>query len=337
LIKHKTARSLRLSAFAALFFSVIAVGCTDSEANETERIMAELETQMQVAEQEVAEAVQEYRENSGDMKDDVRRRIEDARRELDRARRKLQELHQAGRDSYSEHESDDRYGDKDRDDRDSERIRIRVNGDTVVDLDTNGHDSEGSYDYDYDYDYDVDIDIDEEEIEAIVERLGESLERMGEAISKGADVESVDSDDLRDLFLKEIAGMKRVNINSDREGAFGFTVTTVEAEYRGQRTELELTVVDLGSLGGLAQEGLDMIDAEIDERTEDGYTRTMTVNGYPAKIEFERKRSKDELSVAIFVGERFVVAMEAVGTDLTEELIDDVFDDFDLDDLEDLD
>ena len=71
LIKHKTARSLRLSAFAALFFSVIAVGCTDSEANETERIMAELETQMQVAEQEVAEAVQEYRENSGDMKDDV--------------------------------------------------------------------------------------------------------------------------------------------------------------------------------------------------------------------------------------------------------------------------
>lgn len=334
--------NLKLSVFGALFVSVIAVGCTASEANEAERIMAELETQMELAEQGVAEAVAEYQENRGDIKDDVRRRIEDARRQLQRAREKLRELSESG----FENESGgvfvvrEKRHERDRDHSGNERIRIRINGETVVDFDHHS-DSDGDddhdYDYDYDYDFDFDFDFDEEKIEQAFEKLGENIERLVKALENDSDVKSADIEDLRDLFSDEVAGMERVNINSDRSGAFGFSVTTVEAKYRGQRTVLELTVIDLGSLGGMAHEAIDMIDAELDENSDDGYVRTDEIDGYPAVIKFERHGNKDELGVAIYVGDRFVVAMKAKGTDLTEELIKDVFDDFDLDDLEDLD
>ena len=311
--------------------------------------MAELEAQMELAEREVAEAVEEYRENRGELKEDVRRRIEDARHELERARQKLEELHAAEFQEAAAAEEEKVYmAERERTEKvrrqydrstaraysesrkssnsDTERIRIRVNGETLVD-----HDHR-----DYDYDVDVDIDIDEEEIEEILENLGETIERMGNAWDETSDVRSVGSDELRDLFHSEIAGMERTNINSDRSGGFGISITTVEARYRGQRTDLELTVVDLGSLSGIAREGMDMIDAEFDSESDGEYVRSDRIDGYPAKIHFEQGRRHDELGVAVFVGDRFVVAMKAEGTDLTEELIEDVFDDFDLDDLADL-
>ena len=98
----------------------------------------------------------------------------------------------------------------------------------------------------------------------------------------------------------------------------------------------ELTVVDLGGLGGLARAGLDLVDAEIERESDREWVRTMDIEGHPAKVHFERGYDEDEIEVAIFVGERFVVAMEIEGEDLSEEIIKDILDDFDLDDLEDL-
>jgi hypothetical protein len=320
--------------FFALFLAVVLVGCNTSEANDEEQIVAELRDQMESIERDVAKAVGELDERGDEISEDVRARIDEARIKIDLAQQKLDRLHEASRG----------------DDQTVERERIRINvkdhkTETVTDGTSDRYSADGDYDHDkyhssgdhQDHDLDIDIEIDEEAIHAAVSGIGATLERLGEALKNDADVVAVDMDDLRDLFPGEVAGMKRVNMNSSREGAFGFRVSQTEAEYRGEHTDLSLTVVDLGSLGGLAQSGFDLMDIEDSKKSDDGYVRTMKIGGYPAKLQFEKGRRQDNLDVAIMIANRFVLAFDAKGTDLSEQLLEDVLDDFPLDAIADLD
>ena len=76
-----------------------------------------------------------------------------------------------------------------------------------------------------------------------------------------------------------------------------------------------------------------MLEAEIDRKSEDEYVRTTKIKGHPAKIHFEKGRRYDSLSVVVMIADRFVFAMEAEGTDLSEELLEDVLDDFSIDNV----
>ena len=328
------------SLFFALFLAVIFVGCSTSEANNEEKIIAELREQMELAEREVAEAIQQIRDDSGESSQSVRRKIEDARREMERAQRKLEELYAERERSDGEYENEyytsETGGDK-------ERVRIRVRTGRGEDHDygrheDNGrdHDRDHNFDFDKDFDFDFDLNIDGETIERIAGRIEITLGKLSEAFANRDDVKAVDMDDLRGLFPRSVAGMKRVNMNSSSKGAFGFRISQTEAEYEGERTEMTLTVVDLGSIGSIVRGGFDLFEAEIDRESDDGYVRTTKINGHPAKIHFEKGRHYDSLEVVVMIADRFVFAMEVEGTDLSEELLEDVLDDFPIADIEDL-
>jgi len=292
------------------------------------------------------------RRDRDDASDAVQRKVEDARREMERAQRKLEELYRerekADIESGDQYYSSESHGD-------NERVRIRVrenhrdrhdraerdhdrDHDHASDRD---HEYEFEFDVDHDFDFaeafDIDIEIDDETIERISERIEITLDKLGKAFVERHDVNAVDMGKLRDLFPGTVAGMKRVNIDSSSDGAFGFRVSQTSAEYEGQRTELKLTVIDLGSLGGIAREGMEMLEAEIDRESDDEYVRTTRIEGHPAKIHFEKGRRYDTLNVVVMVADRFVFAMEAEGTDLSEALLEDVLNDFSIDDIEDLD
>lgn len=333
--------------FLSGFLSIALIGCTTSEANDDDAIMSDLLEQMESAEQQVADAVADIRLNAGERSEEILKRIEQAKSELVRAQRKLEELRRKHRESVGSESG-------------NERIRIRMNasrhqedGEARYRDNDDDHrsdkyhhgeagDEDGDYEYNYEYDYDedgfdIDINFNDADLKKAFEGIGRTLEKLGEAFNNSEDVRAVDTDDLRSLFPRRVAGMERSNMNSSSNGAFGLRITQTEAEYRGQRTDLSLTVIDLGSLGGVAREGLDMMKAEIDRESNDEYVRTTTIQGYQAKIHFERGRRNDELNVVVMVADRFIFLLEAEGTDLNEDLIDDVLNDFSLEHLEGLD
>ncbi len=164
--------------------------------------------------------------------------------------------------------------------------------------------------------------------------LGERIERLGEAIRKETDVEPVDWRKLADLMPRRVAGMKRVDVEGEKVGALGIRVSKVTAKYEGDDREMELTIVDLGSLRRAAMAGLDWLDLDIDREGTWGFERTFTHEGFPAHERFERQGSSKTYEMEVVVGHRFVVSIDAKGRMLDEDDLEDLREAIDYDDLD---
>ncbi|WP_457652586.1 hypothetical protein [Rhodocaloribacter sp.] len=164
--------------------------------------------------------------------------------------------------------------------------------------------------------------------------FGEKIRRLGDAFRDEGGVEPVDWRKLEDLLPRRVAGMKRVDVEGEKVGALGIRLSKVTAEYEGDDREMELTIVDLGTLRRAAMTGLDWLDLEIDREGDQGYERTRTIEGFPAHEKLEREGSWKKFDMTVVVGERFVVSIEAKGRDLDEGDLDDLREAVDYDDLD---
>ncbi|WP_456427443.1 hypothetical protein [Rhodocaloribacter sp.] len=164
--------------------------------------------------------------------------------------------------------------------------------------------------------------------------FGEKIRRLGDAFRDEGGVEPIDWRKLEDLLPRRVAGMKRVDAEGEKVGALGIRLSKVTAEYEGDDREMELTIVDLGTLRRAAMTGLDWLDLEIDREGNRGYERTRTIEGFPAHEKFEREGSWKKFEMTVVVGERFVVSVEAKGRDLDEGDLDDLRGVIDYDDLD---
>jgi hypothetical protein len=158
----------------------------------------------------------------------------------------------------------------------------------------------------------------------LMKAIGSALEEVGRALKNDPDAQPVDFRKLRDLLPGEIDGMERIDVEGENAGAIGIRISRATARYDGLGRDLELSLIDLGTLHRAAEEGLDALDAHVDREWEDGYERTTEIQGHPAHIKVHRHGSSTDLEATILVGGRFVVHVEADGRGVSEELVEEV-------------
>ena len=174
----------------------------------------------------------------------------------------------------------------------------------------------------------------EESVTNGLARVGKVLEEIGTRIQEDADVKVVDFREFRELLPSDLMGMERVDWKGSNKSAFSMRFSKLEASYESDDNRMDIAILDLGTMKGLAAMGFDFIDKQIDEEDRDGYKRTREFEGWPGLETVEFKDGNRKFTGVIIVEKRFVIAVEAQGTDLDKDFLDELFDDLDIRDLE---
>jgi len=168
----------------------------------------------------------------------------------------------------------------------------------------------------------------EESVATGLAKVGKVIEDIGARIQEDADVTVVDYHEFYDLLPDDFEGMEQVDTDGDNKKAFGMRSSKLEAEYEGDDAEMEIAILDLGTMKGLAAMGFDFIDREIDEENSDGFRRTTKFGGFPGYEAVHYDDDEAEMLGIVIVEGRFVVTVNIEGEDLDKDLVQDFFDDF---------
>lgn len=140
---------------------------------------------------------------------------------------------------------------------------------------------------------------------AAFQKQMEAMQKAMETAAKST-APVVDHRELKALLPESLGAFKRTSSKSGKQGAMGMTVVNAEGEYEGKdkaRLSVEITdTAGVGAFGAMAQMGL--AGQEIDNESDDGYERTVTVNGFKA-IETYSTRDKNG-DIKVLLG-RFIV------------------------------
>lgn len=147
--------------------------------------------------------------------------------------------------------------------------------------------------------------------EGDLRKAGEAVGEMGRAVASGSQVDPVDFRELQALLPEKLAGFRRTSLEGERNRMLGISASKAVAAYAGDGgARLDVEVVDLGSLTGVAGLALAWVTVEVDREGSDGFERTVKVDGRRA---YERHvRSRKEAALDVVVANRFLV--KAAGT-----------------------
>jgi len=174
----------------------------------------------------------------------------------------------------------------------------------------------------------------EESVSKGLAKVGKVLEDIGARIQEDSDVEVIDFREFREVFPSELMGMERVDWSGANKSALGMRFSKLQAEYEGRNKSMEIAILDLGTMKGLAAMGFDFIDKDIDEEDRDGFKRTREFEGWPGLETVEHHEGHTEMHGVLIVEERIVIAVEASGTRLAKDFLEELFDDLDIRNLE---
>ncbi|MBK7869830.1 MAG: hypothetical protein IPJ74_03635 [Saprospiraceae bacterium] len=139
-----------------------------------------------------------------------------------------------------------------------------------------------------------------------MEATKEALRQLSAGDVDAKEVVSYQS--LKDLMPNSLLGMKRTNIEGQKSGMQGLSISTATAEYEEGEKELDVSIVDAGgstlTLAGLAM----WANMEFERESDDGYERTTKIDGHKAFEQYDKKNKSGQLSV--LVDNRFVVNIE---------------------------
>lgn len=170
----------------------------------------------------------------------------------------------------------------------------------------------------------------EESIESGLKRVGRLLGKIGDRIEEDASVVVIDYRDFKQLLPGDIEDMELVKIAGANKSALGIRYSKIEASYVSDQkdVEMDMSILDLGTMKGLARMGFDFIDRKIDKENIDGFERTTKFGGYPGfETAHYSGRHTERVGVAI-VENRFVVIVKIEGTNLDKDILENVFNDF---------
>ena len=174
----------------------------------------------------------------------------------------------------------------------------------------------------------------EESVTTGLARVGKVLEEIGTRIQEDADVDVVDFREFRELLPSDLMDMERTDWEGANKSAFGMRFSKLEAVYENRDNSMEIAILDLGTMKGLAAMGFDFIDKNIDEENREGFKRTRTFEGWPGLESVHYRDDITDITGVLVVEKRFVIAVEASGEDLQKDFLEDLFDDLDIRDLE---
>lgn len=157
------------------------------------------------------------------------------------------------------------------------------------------------------------------EMEKEAQNWQKSFEQMGEALSEGKKVETVDFRELRNLLPESLSGMKRTNATGEKTTSFGLSISHARGDYSDEEgtKSIDIDITDMGNMAGFA--GMAMYAwafGEFDRETDSGYEKTTTFKGSRAFEKFDTVNNSGTLSV--IVGKRFIVQIEGYNVSMAE-------------------
>lgn len=145
-----------------------------------------------------------------------------------------------------------------------------------------------------------------------------AMQQAQEAMNQsGGNVEAVDFRLLRDLLPDELAGLPQESKEGERNRVMGIGTSQATGVYQDGDTRIELQLLDMGTVSGLAMFGYAWLMAEVDRENDRGFERTARYRGFPAY----EKCEGDRCTYQVVVGERFIASLE--GRNVTREQMED--------------
>ena len=162
----------------------------------------------------------------------------------------------------------------------------------------------------------IQSDIDED-LEEAKEDFSNAFGNLGEAIEglkkkhNIEDKEPIGFRDLKKALPRSLGGVDFEESEGQTSGAFGFKISTVEATYKEEESEFEVTIVDVAGVGKLVKSMAKWTEFEVDKETRNGYERTTEIDGHPALEKYDERRERGETS--ILVNDRFIISVKGRG------------------------
>lgn len=152
------------------------------------------------------------------------------------------------------------------------------------------------------------INIDVEGKDGSVKINADNLEDAFKQLNDGKSVNVIDHREIKDLFPRTAAGMKRVSVESQKSGFGGLNTAVATAEYEEDGTTLKLTVVDAAGIGLAINALAGWTGIEIDKETEHGYERTTEIDGHKAFQSYDSQEKDGQ--IAMFIKNRVLYTAE---------------------------
>lgn len=160
----------------------------------------------------------------------------------------------------------------------------------------------------------------------------QAAEEAEEAMAGDSEDEVADFRKLKALLPEEAAGLPRVHAEGSKGGAFGMHTAQAEGLYEKGDQRIRIQIIDPGTMQGFAAMGYSWMQYDVDQENEQGYERTLTLDGRRAYEKVTRMDGTVEAELATIVGDRFVVSLE--GENVPAEHLREVLRSMDLEALE---
>jgi hypothetical protein len=132
---------------------------------------------------------------------------------------------------------------------------------------------------------------------------------VGAALGSGGKVESLAPDRIRTFLPDSIGGLKRTQLEVQRNGAMGMQVSTATGTYSdGAQHTVTLTIADTGSLKGVFGFASGWAGVEQESQTDTGYDKLYKSGGQLIHEKWDSKNSSGEYGV--IVADRFSVTAQ---------------------------
>jgi hypothetical protein len=144
--------------------------------------------------------------------------------------------------------------------------------------------------------------------------MGAAMGAVSTMMAGGKDVTPVNFRALKDLLPESLpGGMRRTEASAESQEAMGMKGSTARAHYTdGTSASIDLEIVDLGSMSGLAALATN-IDPKVERETETGYERTRKVDGGLVHEKYDRQSKSGEF--AMLIDNRFTVTAHGYSVD----------------------
>ncbi len=157
-----------------------------------------------------------------------------------------------------------------------------------------------------------------EAVEQPAENMADAMAQMtkaAEQMATGANsnVPLIPAQTLQDRFPKSIDGMERSESEREESGAMGMKLSIATARYRDDTRSLEITLTDAGGTGMLAAMGAAWAMVDVDRTREDGYERTVTIDGNRGFESERRYEGGVDSELQVMVGGRLLVKLDGNG------------------------
>jgi hypothetical protein len=140
---------------------------------------------------------------------------------------------------------------------------------------------------------------------------------LGAALGAGGKVQALPPDRLKPFVPDTLAGLKRTQLTSERNGALGMQISDAKAQYSdGADHSLNLDITDTGSLKGIVGFAAGWGGVEQDKETDTGYDKTYKSDGRIVHEKWDNQSHRGEYGMV--VGDRFSVQVSGSAGNIDE-------------------